>query len=107
MNTKLSHHYKQEIADFHADDVPEFKLNVIVNKNLQLDQHVWPTPPKTEVVKHCFDKVHQRIKQKRLENDWKNNRFHLIPKIQDCGASIEKMPKTNKKKSKSPQRGTS
>jgi hypothetical protein len=34
MNTKLGVDYKQEIADFHADDVPEFKLNVIVNKNL-------------------------------------------------------------------------
>lgn len=108
MKTKLGLDSKQEIADFHADDVPEFKLNVIVNKNLQLDEHGWPTPPKTEVVKHCFDKVHHRIKQKRLENDWKHNRFHLIPKIekvQERGASTEK-PKTGRSKSKSPHRGT-
>lgn len=64
------------------------------------------------MVKHCFDKVHHRIKQKRLENDWKHNRFHLIPKIekirQDGGASVERMsPKTGRRKSKSPLRASS
>ena len=111
-NLKISKEAKAAIKEFHTDEVPDFKLNIISSKELSVGEHYFPCPPKKEVEKQKFDKVHLKIKQKRLLNDWRRNKFNLIHKIQIKEPKLDlskkptrkNSPKRSRSRSKSPKR---
>ena len=106
-NLKISKEARAALNDFHSDEVPDFKLNIISNKELSIGDHYIPCPGKKEVEKQKFDKIHLKLKHQRLLNDWRRNRFNLIHKIKVKESKQDPTKKLSRKNSPSVKRSKS
>ena len=72
--------YKPWVDLFHKNDIPDYKLKLIKGSHFHVGKYTVPLPKEKED-KHKFDKVFRNIRQERLEQNWRNNRFLIIPQI--------------------------
>lgn len=84
---------------FHANDIPNYKLKLIPSSQVKLGKYHVPVH-KEDMAENRFDKVLYHIRQQRLQEDWRQGKFRIIPLLREATPPRRKKKKGSSRKRK-------